>query len=102
MNLVLSKIFETSVLVSPKKALQLCSMVARKIKKGDSVVIDFNGIKATTLAFLYVLLKECGKDVKSLISVENASKELKEEFKYLKQNYKELCEKFSHLDVITA
>lgn len=55
MNLVLSKIFETSVLVSPKKALQLCSMVARKIKKGDSVVIDFNGIKATTLAFLYVL-----------------------------------------------
>ena len=40
MNLVLSKIFETSVLVSPKKALQLCSMVARKIKKGDSVVID--------------------------------------------------------------
>lgn len=106
MNLVLSKIFETSVFVSPKKALQLCSMVARKIKKGDSVVIDFNGIKATTLAFLYVLfsniVKECGKDVKSLISVENASKELKEEFKYLKQNYKELCEKFSHLDVITA
>lgn len=106
MNLVLSKIFETSVLVSPKKALQLCSMVARKIKKGDSVVIDFNGIKATTLAFLYVLfsniVKECGKDVKSLVSIENASKELKEEFKYLKQNYKELCEKFSHLDVITA
>lgn len=114
MNLVLSKIFETSVLVSPKKALQLCSMVARKIKKGDSVVIDFrdsvvidfNGIKATTLAFLYVLfsniVKECGKDVESLVSIENASKELKEEFKYLKQNYKELCEKFSHLDVITA
>ena len=32
-----NKIIETSVLVSPKKALQLCSMVASKIKKGDSI-----------------------------------------------------------------
>lgn len=104
MNLVLSKIFETSVLVSPKKALQLCSMVARKIKNGDEVVMDFKGIKATTLAFLYVLfsniVKECGKDVKKMISVVNTSKELKAEFKYFKANYKDLCEKFSSLDAI--
>ena len=106
MNLVLSKIFETSVLVSPKKALQLCSMVARKIKNGDEVVIDFHGIKATTLAFLYVLfsniVKECGKDVRKMISVANTSNELKAEFKYFKENYRDLCEKFSSLDVIAV
>lgn len=77
MNLVLSKIFETSVLVSPKKATQLCTMIAKKIKNGDEVVIDFHGIKATTLAFLYILfsnvVKECGKDVKKVISVINTS-----------------------------
>ena len=106
MNLVLSKIFETSVLVSPKKATQLCTMIAKKVKNGDEVVIDFHGIKATTLAFLYVLfsnvIKECGKDVKKVISVINTSNELKEEFKYFKQNYKDLCDKFSGLDAVLA
>lgn len=41
MKLILSKILNTSVLASPKKALQLYKIIAKRIKLGKSINIDF-------------------------------------------------------------
>ena len=80
MKLILSKILNTSVLASPKKALQLYKIIAKRIKLGKSINIDFLGIQATTLSFLYIVFsnvaKDCGKsakELKNLISISNLS-----------------------------
>lgn len=105
MKLILSKILNTSVLVSPKKALQLYKIIVERIKNGKNVNIDFLGIQATTLSFLYIVFsnvaKECeknSKELKQLISISNASHNLIEEMKYLRDNYKQLSLKFSALE----
>ena len=105
MKLILSKILGTSVLVSPKKALQLYKIIAQKIQSGKSVNIDFLGIQAMTLSFLYIVFsnvaKECeknSKELKKLISISNASRNLIEKMKYLRDNYKQLSLKFSAIE----
>lgn len=105
MKLILSKILNTSVLVSPQKALHLYKIISEKIKNGRNVNIDFLGIQATTLSFLYIVFsnvaKDCkisAKELKQLISVSNASHNLLAEMKYLKDNYKQLSLKFSTLE----
>ena len=52
MKLILKKILNTSVLASPKKAFQLCKIIAKRVKLGKSINIDFLGIQATTVSFL--------------------------------------------------
>jgi hypothetical protein len=105
MKLILSKILNTSVLVSPKKALQLYKIIAKRIKSGKSVNIDFLGIQATTLSFLYIVFsnvaKDCeksAKELKQMISISNASHNLIAEMKYLRDNYKQLSLKFSAIE----
>ncbi len=105
MKLILSKILNTSVLVSPKKAMELYKIISDKIKKGGSVNIDFLGIQATTLSFLYIVFtnvaRDCeksAKELKQLISISNASHNLIEEMKYLRDNYKQLSLKFSAIE----
>lgn len=105
MKLILSKILNTSVLVSPKKAIQLYKIILKRVKMGKPVNIDFLGIQATTLAFLYIVFSNVAKDseksikeLKNLISISNASHNLIEEIKYLKENYKKLSVKFSAIE----
>lgn len=105
MKLILSKILNTSVLASPKKALQLYKIIAKRIKLGKSINIDFLGIQATTLSFFYIVFsnvaKDCGKsakELKNLISISNASHNLIEEIRYLRDNYKKLSLQFSAIE----
>ncbi|MBU3841420.1 MAG: DUF4325 domain-containing protein [Candidatus Fusobacterium pullicola] len=105
MKLILKKILNTSVLASPKKAFQLCKIIAKRVKLGKSINIDFLGIQATTLSFLYIVFsnvaKECNKsakELKALISISNASYNLIEEMKYLRDNYKKLSLQFSAIE----
>lgn len=105
MKLILSKLFNTSVLVSPKKALQLYKIISKKIQEGKTINIDFLGIQAMTLSFIYIVFsnvaKECeksAKELKTLISVSNVSTNLIEEMKYLRDNYKKLSDKFSAIE----
>lgn len=104
MKLVLSKILNTSVLVSPKKAYQLYKIIAKRIKLNKPINIDFYGIQGVTLAFMYIVFsnvaKDCGKSAKELrklISISNVSCNLMEEMKYLRDNYEKLSLKFSTL-----
>lgn len=105
MRLILKKLLNTSVLVSPTKAMRLYKIIAKRIKAGKPVNIDFLGIEATTIAFLYIvfsnLLKECEKNVKelrSMISISNASESLIEEIEYLEENYKNVGNKLDSLN----
>lgn len=105
MKLILSKILNTTVLVSPKKAFQLYKIISDKIQTGKNINIDFCGIQAMTLSFLYIVFsnvaKDCeknAKELKKLISISNASHNLIEEMKYLRDNYKQLSLKFSALE----
>lgn len=109
MHLILTKLFNTSVLVSPVKAMELCKIITKRIKSGKSVNIDFLGVQAITIAFLYIvfsnLLKECEKsvgDLKKFISISNPSASLIEEMKYLKDNYKTVSKKLDNLQLTYA
>ena len=65
MRLILKKLFNTSVLASPAKAMRLYKILSLRVKNGKTVNLDFLGIQATTIAFLYIvfsnLIKECQK-----------------------------------------
>lgn len=105
MKLILSKILNTSVLASPKKAILLYKIIAKRIKLGKTINIDFLGIQATTLSFLYIVFsnvaKDCNKtakELKALISISNASRNLIEEMRYLRDNYKKLSLQFSAIE----
>ena len=109
MRLILKKLFNTSVLVSPEKAMRLYKILAARIKDGKSVNIDFLGIEATTIAFIYIvfnnLVKECQKNVKDLrdfISISNAPEALVKEIEYLKENYKKVGSKLDSLNFALA
>lgn len=99
MKLVLKKFFNSTLLVSPKKALELYEAVVSSLKKGNELVLDFEGIKATTLVFHYVfyskLYESFGKELKQKIQIKNASKEMIDLLMHLQRNYKELSVKFS-------
>ncbi|WP_410208802.1 STAS-like domain-containing protein [Fusobacterium sp.] len=109
MRLILKKLFNTSVLVSPIKAMKLYEILSAKIKDGKSVNIDFLGIEATTIAFIYIvfsnLIKECQKNVKDLrdfISISNAPEVFIKEVEYLKDNYKKVSSKLDSLNYSLA
>lgn len=106
MHLILTKLFNTSVLVSPVKAMALCKILTKRIKSGKSVTIDFLGIQGITGAFLYIvfsnLVKECEKnaeEIKKFISISNPCQTLIDEINYLKNNYKSLGKKIDSLQL---
>jgi len=102
MKLVLTSILETLVLASPKKAIEFASVVSSKIKSGDTVSIDFSGVKGVTVNFLYIFFvkmsKECGSNFFKKICLLNAPEEVIKSMDYLKENYKELDNQFSNID----
>ena len=53
MRLILKKLFNTSVLASPAKAMRLYKILSLRVKNGKTVNLDFLGIQATTTAFLF-------------------------------------------------
>lgn len=104
MRLILKKFFNTSVLASPAKAMRLYKILSLRVKNGKTVNLDFLGIQATTIAFLYIvfsnLIKECQKnikEIKGLIYISNASVSLMQEIEYLKENYKQVGKKIDPL-----
>ncbi|MEG0069927.1 STAS-like domain-containing protein [Cetobacterium sp.] len=98
MKIKLRKYFNSSVLVNPDKAKMFCDRLKDILKKEKEVVLDFTGIKATTLVFLFVLFtnlwNEYGKELNSKLSIKNASENFFNQLLYLKKNYKSLKEKF--------
>ncbi|MGL4307537.1 STAS-like domain-containing protein [Cetobacterium sp. SF1] len=98
MNIKLKNFFKSSILVSPEKALTIYGEIADTLKSKKEVILDFDGIKATTLVFLFVLFtrlwKEFGKELKNVLSIKNASESLMKEIIYLEKNYKKLHERF--------
>lgn len=99
MKIKLKKYFNSSVLVNPGKARKFYERLKNILKLEKEVVLDFNGIKATTFVFLFVLFtnlwKEYGKELKNKLVIKNAPANLVEQMNYLKKNYKELNEKFT-------
>lgn len=106
MKLVLTSILETLVLASPKKAIEFAMLVARKIKLGNSVSIDFSGVKGITVNFLYIFFvkisKECGTNIIKKICLVNATDEVIKSIDYLKENYKELNNQFSDISLCSV
>lgn len=98
MKIKLKRYFNSSVLVNPGKAKNLCERLKNILKLEKEVILDFNGIQATTFVFLFVLFtnlwKEYGKDLKNKLAINNAPENLLKQMIYLKKNYKELNEKF--------
>ena len=80
------------------KAKSFCDKLKEILKKEEEVVLDFAGIQATTLVFLFVLFtnlwNEYGKDLKNKLTIKNGSQGLFKQMIYLKENYKELKSKF--------
>lgn len=98
MKIKLKKYFKSSMLVNPDKAKNFCDKLKEILKKEEEVVLDFAGIQATTLVFLFVLFtnlwNEYGKDLKNKLTIKNGSQGLFKQLIYLKENYKELKTKF--------
>nr|WP_307776503.1 STAS-like domain-containing protein [uncultured Cetobacterium sp.] len=98
MKIKLKKYFKSSVLVNPEKAKSLYDRLRKIMKKEKEVVLDFEGIKAITFVFLYVLFtnlwNEHGKDLKNRLTINNAQENLLEQMMYLRKNYKTLQAKF--------
>ncbi|MCJ8341736.1 MAG: STAS-like domain-containing protein [Cetobacterium sp.] len=98
MKIKLKNFFKSAILVSPEKALTIYSEIADTLKSKKEVTLDFEGIKATTLVFLFVLFtklwKEFGKELKNKLSIKNASESLLKEIIYLEKNYKKLHDTF--------
>lgn len=98
MKIKLKRYFNSSMLVNPDKAKSFCDKLKEILKKEEEVVLDFAGIQATTLVFLFVLFtnlwNEYGKDLKSKLTIKNGSQGLFKQMIYLKENYKELKSKF--------
>jgi hypothetical protein len=99
MRLALKKFFNTTVLITPKKAWTLYEEVVEILKTGGEIILDFEGVKATTLIFHYVLFSNLynkyGKTLKNKLQIKNASEEMIGLLQYLHRNYKELNIKFS-------
>jgi len=98
MKIKLKRYFNSSMLVNPDKAKSFYSKLKEILKKEEEVVLDFAGIQATTLVFLFVLFtnlwNEYGKDLKNKLTIKNGSQSLFKQLIYLKENYKELKSKF--------
>ncbi|ERT67668.1 hypothetical protein HMPREF0202_02354 [Cetobacterium somerae ATCC BAA-474] len=98
MKIKLKRYFNSSMLVNPDKAKSFCDKLKEILKKEEEVVLDFAGIQATTLVFLFVLFtnlwNEYGKDLKNKLTIKNGSQGLFKQMIYLKENYKELKSKF--------
>lgn len=98
MKIKLKRYFNSSMLINPEKAKSFCDKLKEILKKEKMIVLDFAGIQATTLVFLFVLFtnlwKEYGKDLKSKLTIKNGSQGLFMQMIYLKENYNELRSKF--------
>lgn len=98
MKINLKKFFKSNLLVSPEKALKIYAEVLEPLKQKKEVTLDFDGIQATTLVFLFVfftrLWENFGKELKTKLLIKNASDSLIKEIIYLEKNYKTLYEKF--------
>ncbi|MGL5796566.1 MAG: STAS-like domain-containing protein [Cetobacterium sp.] len=98
MKIKLKKYFNSSMLINPDKAKTFFEKIKDILKKEEEIVLDFDGIQATTLVFLYVLFtnlwNEYGNELKSKLTIKNASQNLFGQLIYLKDNYKELKSKY--------
>ena len=98
MKIKLKKYFKSSMLINPDKAKSFYEKIKEILKKEEEVVLDFAGIQATTLVFLYELFtnlwNEYGNELKNKLTIKNASQGLFSQMLYLKDNYKELKTKF--------
>ena len=98
MKIKLKKYFKSSMLINPDKAKSFYEKIKDILKKEEEVVLDFAGIQATTLVFLYVLFtnlwNEYGSEVKNKLTIKNGSQGLFKQMIYLKDNYKDLKTKF--------
>lgn len=106
MHLILTKFFNTSVLVSPVKAMELCKILTQRVKSGKPITLDFLGVKGITSAFLYIvfsnLIKECEKnaeELKKFISISNPCQTLIDEINYLRDNYKSVSRRIDSLQL---
>lgn len=106
MKLILAKLFNTPVLVSPVKAMQLYKIVSQKIKDGNPVTLDFLGVQGITSSFIYIvfsnLLKEYEKnldELKKFITISNPTQVLIKEIEYLKDNYRVIENKMDRLSI---
>ena len=88
MKIKLNKYFNSSVLVNPDKAKIFCDKLKEVLKKEEEVVLDFTGIKVTTLVFLFVLFtnlwNEYGKELNNKLMIKNASENFFNQLLYLK------------------
>ena len=98
MKIKLKKYFKSSMLINPDKAKTFCDKLKEILKKEEEIILDFAGIQAITLVFLFVLFtnlwNEYGKDLKNKLTIKNGSQNLFKQLIYLKENYKELKLKF--------
>ncbi|MGL4910745.1 MAG: STAS-like domain-containing protein [Cetobacterium sp.] len=98
MKIKLKKYFNSSMLINPDKAKTFFEKIKDILKKEEEIVLDFDGIQATTLVFLYVLFtnlwNEYGNELKSKLTIKNASHNLFGQMIYLKDNYKDLKSKY--------
>lgn len=98
MKIKLKKYFNSSMLINPEKAKNICDKLKDIFKKEDKIILDFSGIKAVTLVFLFVLFtnlwKIHGNNLKHRLLIRNISKNFLSQILYLKTNYKELQKKF--------
>ncbi|MGL4998159.1 MAG: STAS-like domain-containing protein [Cetobacterium sp.] len=98
MKIKLKKYFKSSMLINPEKAKSFFDRIKEVLKKEEEITLDFTGIQATTLVFLFVLFtnlwNEYGNELKNKLTIKNASEGLFGQMIYLKENYKDLKSKY--------
>ncbi|MGL5088427.1 MAG: STAS-like domain-containing protein [Cetobacterium sp.] len=98
MKIKLKKYFKSSMLINPEKAKSFFDRIKEILKKEEEITLDFTGIQATTLVFLYVLFtnlrNEYGNELKNKLTIKNASEGFFGQMIYLKENYKDLKLKY--------
>lgn len=101
MKIVLKNVLKTRALVSPEKAIRISKILLKRMNAGKSTTLDFAGVKVITFVFLYTIFGNIVKDsnlsvkeTKRLLSISNATKNLKEQIEYLRDNYKHFNGKF--------